>query len=80
MHACISIPVNKLELLAPYIGLTLLLVAAVVTLVYVKKKKRRGSMHVGAHASDKPGALKENHHFLSDVNVDVRSALLLGYI
>jgi len=36
----IYIPVNKLELLAPYIGLTILLAAAVVTLVYVKKRKR----------------------------------------
>jgi len=40
MHACISIPVNKLELLAPYIGLTILLVVAVVTVGYVKKRKR----------------------------------------
>jgi len=36
----ISIPVNKLDLLAPYIGLTLLLAVAVVTVVYVKKRKR----------------------------------------
>jgi len=31
MHTCISIPVNKLELLAPYIVLTILLAVAVVT-------------------------------------------------
>jgi len=36
----IYIPVNKLELLAPYIGLTILLAAAVTTVVYVKKRKR----------------------------------------
>jgi hypothetical protein len=36
----IWIPVNKLELLAPYIGLTMLLVASVVTIIYVKKRKR----------------------------------------
>jgi len=36
----IHIPVNKLELLAPYIGLTTLLAVAVVTVVYVKKRKR----------------------------------------
>jgi len=36
----IYIPVNKLELLAPYIGLTILLAVAVVTVVYVKKRKR----------------------------------------
>jgi len=36
----ISIPVNKLELLAPYIGLSVLLAAALVTVVYVKKRKR----------------------------------------
>jgi len=36
----IWIPVNKLELLAPYIGLTVLLAAAAVTVVYVKKRKR----------------------------------------
>jgi len=36
----ISIPVNKLELLAPYIGLTTLLTLAVVTVSYVKKRKR----------------------------------------
>ena len=34
------IPVNKLELLAPYIGLTILLAVAVVTVGYVKKRKR----------------------------------------
>jgi len=37
----ISIPVNKLELLAPYIGLTILLAVAVVAVVYVKKRKRK---------------------------------------
>jgi hypothetical protein len=36
----ISIPVEKLALLAPYIGLTILLAVAVVTVVYVKKRKR----------------------------------------
>jgi len=36
----ISIPVNKLSLLAPYIGLTILLAVAVVTVAYVKKRKR----------------------------------------
>jgi len=36
----ISIPVNKLSLLAPYIALTILLAVAVVTVVYVKKRKR----------------------------------------
>jgi len=36
----IYIPVNKLELLAPYIGLTILLAVAVMTVVYVKKRKR----------------------------------------
>jgi len=36
----INIPVNKLELLAPYIGLTILLDVAVVTVAYVKKRKR----------------------------------------
>ena len=36
----ISVPVNKLSLLAPYIGLTILLAATVVTVVYVKKGKR----------------------------------------
>jgi len=34
------IPVDKLELLAPYIGLTILLAVAVITVVYVKKRKR----------------------------------------
>ena len=34
------IPVNKLELLAPYISLTILLAAAVVTVGYVKKRKK----------------------------------------
>jgi len=36
----ISIPVDKLALLAPYIALTLLLAVAVMTAVYVKKRKR----------------------------------------
>ena len=36
----IYIPVNKFKLLAPYIGLTTLLAVAVVTVVYVKKRKR----------------------------------------
>jgi len=36
----IYIPVNKLELLAPYIGLTILLAVAVTTVIYVKKTKR----------------------------------------
>jgi len=36
----ISIPVDKLSLLAPYIELTVLLAAAVVTAVYLKKRKR----------------------------------------
>jgi len=36
----ISIPVNKLSLLAPYIGLTVLLAVAIVAVVYVKKRKR----------------------------------------
>jgi len=36
----IYIPVNKLELLAPYIGLTTLLAVAVMTVGYVKKRKR----------------------------------------
>jgi hypothetical protein len=34
------IPVNKFELLAPYIGLTILLAVAVSTVGYVKKRKR----------------------------------------
>jgi len=34
------VPVDKLELLAPYIGLTLMLALAVTTVVYVKKRKR----------------------------------------
>jgi hypothetical protein len=37
----IFVPVNKLELLAPYIGLTLLLAVAIVTMVYVKKRKKQ---------------------------------------
>ena len=36
----IYIPVDKLSLLAPYIGLTILLAVAVVAVVYVKKRKR----------------------------------------
>ena len=36
----ISIPVNKLELLAPYIGLAILLAVAVISIVYVKRRKR----------------------------------------
>lgn len=36
----IYIPVNKLELLAPYIGLTTLLAVAVISVGYVKKRKR----------------------------------------
>ena len=36
----IHIPVNKLELLAPYIGLTILLAVAVIAVGYVKKRKR----------------------------------------
>jgi len=35
----IYIPVNKLRLLAPYIGLTMLLAVVVTTVVYVKKKR-----------------------------------------
>lgn len=35
-----SIPVNKLSLLAPYIGLTILLAITVITVGYVKKRKR----------------------------------------
>jgi parallel beta-helix repeat protein len=41
----ISIPVNKLELLAPYIGLATLLAVAVVTVVYVKKRKRHTTIN-----------------------------------
>jgi len=36
----IVISVNKLELLAPYIGLTILLAIVVISVVYVKKRKR----------------------------------------
>jgi len=36
----ICVPPNKLELLAPYIGLTVLSAVAVVAVVYVKKRKR----------------------------------------
>jgi hypothetical protein len=36
----IYITVNKLELLAPYIGLTILLAVALATVAYVKKRKR----------------------------------------
>ena len=40
MHACKQKKtINKLALLAPYIGLTILLAVAVVTVVYVKKRK-----------------------------------------
>jgi hypothetical protein len=35
-----KVPVNTLELLAPYIGLTILLAVAAVTIVYIKKRKR----------------------------------------
>jgi hypothetical protein len=35
-----QVPVNTLELLAPYIGLTILLAVAAVTIVYIKKRKR----------------------------------------
>jgi len=35
----IYIPANKLSLLAPYIGLAILLAVAVMTVVYVKKRK-----------------------------------------
>jgi hypothetical protein len=35
-----QIPANVLELLAPYIGLTILLAVAVTTVAYVKKRKR----------------------------------------
>jgi len=37
----IYIPVNKLALLAPYIGLTILLAVAVMTVVYVRHKKEK---------------------------------------
>ena len=40
----ISIPVNKLALLAPYIGLTILLAVAVVAVVYVKKRNRNSAI------------------------------------
>jgi len=36
----IYIPVNKLSLLAPYIGLTTLIAVAIITVAYVKKRKR----------------------------------------
>lgn len=36
----IWIPVNKVELLAPYIGLVILLAVSVVTVAYVKKRKK----------------------------------------
>jgi len=36
----VYVPVDKLELLAPYIGLTILLAVGVITLSYVKKRKR----------------------------------------
>jgi hypothetical protein len=35
-----QVPVNTLELLAPYSGLTILLVIAVATIVYIKERKR----------------------------------------
>jgi hypothetical protein len=35
-----QIPVNGLELLAPYIGLTILLAVAVATIAYIKERKR----------------------------------------
>jgi len=41
----IYIPVNKLELLAPYIGLTILLAVAVVTVIYVKNRKRKSEIN-----------------------------------
>jgi len=41
----IYIPVNKLELLAPYIGLTILLAVAVIAVVYVKKRKRNSEIN-----------------------------------
>jgi hypothetical protein len=49
----ISIPVNKFRLLAAYIGLTILLAVAVISVVYVKKRKRHtetnsACMHVRA--------------------------------
>jgi len=40
----IYIPVNKLELLAPYIGLTILLAVAVITVGYVKKRKKHNEI------------------------------------
>jgi hypothetical protein len=40
-----QIPVNGLELLAPYIGLTILLVVVVTTVAYVKKRKRARSVN-----------------------------------
>lgn len=36
----INLPVSEFELLTPYIGLTMLLVASVATIVYIKKRKR----------------------------------------
>ena len=39
------IPVNGLELLAPYIGLTILLAVAFTTVAYVKKRKRARSVN-----------------------------------
>jgi hypothetical protein len=40
-------PMDKLELLAPYIGLIILLTVAVTTVIYLKKRKRK----VGAETS-----------------------------
>jgi hypothetical protein len=40
-----QIPVNGLELLAPYIGLTILLAVVVTTVAYVKKRKRARSVN-----------------------------------
>jgi len=39
----IYIPINKLSLLAPYIGLTILLAVAVTTVIYVRVRKRKKS-------------------------------------
>jgi len=41
----IWVPVNKIDLLAPYIGLTILLAVAVLTVVYVKKRKRKSEIN-----------------------------------
>jgi len=37
----VYVPVKKLELLAPYIGFAILLAVAVITVVYLKKRKRQ---------------------------------------